>query len=78
MSDEVLEAMKEEIELLDEFIKYLEEENSNEATRDLSKITLQHRLVTTRHCLSRIVSRVEKKTFYRLGVKDGKVRIIAE
>lgn len=78
MSDELLEAIKEEIELLDELIKYLDEQNKNEATRDLSTITWQHRLVTTKNSFSRIVSRVEKKTYYRLGVKDGKVKVIAE
>lgn len=78
MSDEVLDAIKEEVDLLSELIDYMKEQTKDREKASLGDIQFLHRLTTTHNSLRRIVNRVEKKTYYRLGIKEGKVTVIAE
>lgn len=77
MAQDVLEAIKEEIELIKEIELYYKEEK---AKKELTIGTQMYvdRLQEHRFILNRIVQRVENKLHYRLGIKEGKVRIIAE
>lgn len=77
MAKDLLEALKEEIELLKELeLYYKEQEKSNNLALGDKMYLL--RLEERKNMLKRIVNRVENNVDYKLGVKEGKVRIIAE
>lgn len=79
MARDVLEALKEEIDLLHELELYYKEKKKNdEKSLSLGDMMYVDRLEERKWMLKRIVNRVENNTSYRLGVKEGKVRIIAE
>lgn len=79
MARDVLEALKEEIELLNELELYYKEKQKNSGKEmALGDMMYIDRLEERKWMLKRIVNRVENNTSYRLGVKEGKVRIIAE
>jgi hypothetical protein len=79
MAKDVLEALKEEIELLNELeLYYKEQEKTNKDNMSLGDKMYLHRLEERKWMLKRIVNRVENNVDYKLGIKDGKVRIIAE
>jgi hypothetical protein len=79
MARDVLEALKEEIDLLDEIEMYYKEMQKKEEDKmSLGDLTYMHRVGERRMMLKRIVNRVENGVSYRLGVKEGKVKIIAE
>jgi hypothetical protein len=77
MAKDVLEAIKEEIELLKELELYYKEQDKNDKLALGDKMYLS-RLEERKNMLRRIVNRVENNVDYKLGVKEGKVRIIAE
>ena len=79
MAKDVLEALKEEIDLLHELEMYYKEKEKNNAdSLSLGDKMYLYRLEERKWMLKRIVNRVENNVDYKLGVKDGKVRIIAE
>jgi hypothetical protein len=56
---------------------YYKEENKKQELKLGDKLYVD-RLRENRSMLNRIVQRVENGLHYKLGIKDGKVRIIAE
>lgn len=77
MAQDVLEAIKEEIELIDEIVKWLDEQEKKEELK-LGDSMYRTRLKDQRSSYRRIVNRVDKGLHYRLGIKEGKVSIIVE
>lgn len=77
MARDVLEAIKEEIELIREIELYYKEESKKQELKFGTQMYVD-RLQEHRFMLNRIVQRVENGLHYKLGIKEGKVRIIAE
>lgn len=79
MARDVLEAIKEEIELLNELELYYKDQEKTQGDKmSLGDRMYLSRLEERKWMLKRIVNRVENNVDYKLGVKEGKVRIIAE
>lgn len=77
MARDLLEAIKEEVELIKQIEAYLKEQE-NLKIDNLGDKMYRGRLLEYRQMLNRIVQRVENNIDYTLGVKEGKVRIISE
>jgi hypothetical protein len=77
MARDLLEAIKEEVELIKQIEAYLKEQE-NLKIDNLGDKMYRGRLLEYRQMLNRIVQRVENNVDYTLGVKEGKVRIISE
>lgn len=77
MARDLLEAIKEEIDLIKQIEAWLTEE-AKKGSNSLGDTMYKGRLAENRQMLNRIVQRVENNVDYTLGVKEGKVRIISQ
>jgi hypothetical protein len=77
MTRDLIEAIKEEIDLIEQIEAWLVEEDKK-GNSTLGDKMYKGRLAENRQMLNRIVQRVETNIDYTLGINEGKVRIIAE
>lgn len=77
MAHDLLEAIKEEIDLIKQIETWLTEE-AKKGDTTLGDTMYKGRLAENRQMLNRIVQRVENNLDYTLGIKEGKVRIISQ
>lgn len=69
----LLDAIREETSLLDEFVKYYDElKKKDDSSLNLRGIVMRDSWVEQRRSLHRILERYENGFEYSLGIKDGK------